>query len=201
MKGNITKDKIFMAALELFSRNNYFNVTMRDLADQAGIRPPSIYNHYASKEDLLVSIYDYFDKNMQRMMPNLDELLGMVGTVHPHEILRKTSFMFPQDILEPMAKAMLIASSQIRSDPRADGVIFRNLVNPPYYFDPPLLQKMMDMRVIEPLDTDSFALLHSSFCHSTAVLFYHDHMVNFNRWKAGLEMLYSVVQVKCAIDI
>lgn len=51
-----TKEKIYTNAIELFAENGYHNLGMRDLAKSVGIRASSIYNHYKSKEDILMEI-------------------------------------------------------------------------------------------------------------------------------------------------
>lgn len=51
-----TKQKIYENAIELFALNGYHNLGMRDLAKSVGIRASSIYNHYKSKEDILIEI-------------------------------------------------------------------------------------------------------------------------------------------------
>lgn len=48
--------EIHAAALELFTRLGYEAATMADIGAAAGIRGPSLYNHVASKQDLLVRI-------------------------------------------------------------------------------------------------------------------------------------------------
>jgi len=51
-----TKEKIYENAIELFALHGYHNLGMRDLAKSVGIRASSIYNHYKSKEDILMEI-------------------------------------------------------------------------------------------------------------------------------------------------
>lgn len=51
-----TKQKIYENTIELFALNGYHNLGMRDLAKSVGIRASSIYNHYKSKEDILIEI-------------------------------------------------------------------------------------------------------------------------------------------------
>ena len=45
------------AAATLFATRGYKATTMRDIASQAGMQPGSLYYHYASKQDLLLDIY------------------------------------------------------------------------------------------------------------------------------------------------
>jgi AcrR family transcriptional regulator len=51
-----TQERIVDAATRLFSERGYHAVGMRELADAVGIRPASLYNHCASKQDLLFHI-------------------------------------------------------------------------------------------------------------------------------------------------
>lgn len=194
MKG--TKRKIFDTALTMFAESLYHTVTMRDIAEAVGIKPASIYNHFKSKDELLTIIYEYFDSNMNELMPDLDALMAQVGKRHPHDILWDTNFQYPSDIRVPMAKAILIASSLVRTDPRAAELIYKNLVRAPYNYDPPLLNRMMELDLIEPIDPDTYTLLHSSFCHSTAIRFSVDMLVGDIQWEEGLRLLNSLVKVK-----
>lgn len=48
------------AALRLFDRSGYTGTTVRDIAGAAGLSPGALYNHFASKDDLLFAIIDGF---------------------------------------------------------------------------------------------------------------------------------------------
>lgn len=51
-----TKLALKAAALALFAERGYGAVSMRDIAEAVGVRQGAIYNHFASKQDLLVSL-------------------------------------------------------------------------------------------------------------------------------------------------
>lgn len=51
-----TKEIIYQNAINLFYEKGYHNLGMRDLAKSVGIKASSIYNHYKSKEDILMDI-------------------------------------------------------------------------------------------------------------------------------------------------
>ncbi len=46
------KDKIRYHAIRLFDRDGFHGTSMRDIADAAGCKTPTVYHHYKSKEDL-----------------------------------------------------------------------------------------------------------------------------------------------------
>ncbi|MBK9106863.1 MAG: TetR/AcrR family transcriptional regulator [Saprospiraceae bacterium] len=49
----MTRQRIKDAAVNLFNQNGFGGASMRDIAQKAGIEAASIYNHFASKQDLL----------------------------------------------------------------------------------------------------------------------------------------------------
>lgn len=50
------RDLILSEAAKLFKEKGFGGSSMRDLAERVGIEAPSIYNHFRSKEDILVEI-------------------------------------------------------------------------------------------------------------------------------------------------
>jgi AcrR family transcriptional regulator len=51
-----TSDAIRATSVDLFSQIGYAATSMRQIASAVGIKPASLYNHYASKEELLWEI-------------------------------------------------------------------------------------------------------------------------------------------------
>ncbi len=53
MSGASTVDAIRRVGLEMFARDGYEATTMRAIASEVGIQAGSLYNHFASKEEIL----------------------------------------------------------------------------------------------------------------------------------------------------
>ena len=51
-----TKDRILHVALDLFSQNGYDAVSVAQIADAVGIKAPSLYKHFKSKQDIFDAI-------------------------------------------------------------------------------------------------------------------------------------------------
>ena len=51
------KEEIVMAAMELAAEHGLSNVSMSMIADRVGIKKPSLYKHFASKEELIEDMY------------------------------------------------------------------------------------------------------------------------------------------------
>lgn len=54
---NTKKQQILEAASEIFSKTGYFETSMKEVADKAGIAVGTIYLYYKNKEELLDGIY------------------------------------------------------------------------------------------------------------------------------------------------
>lgn len=94
-----TKDKIFDTALDLFSKKGYDSVSVRTIASEVGIKESSIYNHYSSKKDILMSILNYFEEYFKGN-PLDDENIRKLLEENPEEFYHQGSEMFKQQIFE-----------------------------------------------------------------------------------------------------
>lgn len=94
-----TKDKIFDTALDLFSKKGYDSVSVRTIASEVGIKESSIYNHYSSKKDILMSILNYFEEYFKGN-PLDDENIRKLLEENSEEFYHQGSEMFKQQIFE-----------------------------------------------------------------------------------------------------
>lgn len=62
------KEEILLITLELAAENGLSNVSMAQIAEKIGIRKPSLYNHFKSKEKIIEAMYQYFrDKSKEAL--------------------------------------------------------------------------------------------------------------------------------------
>jgi TetR/AcrR family transcriptional regulator, tetracycline repressor protein len=59
MRGALSRDKLVAAALELFDAGGADALSMRALAEAAGVTPMALYHHFSSKRDLLAAVADH----------------------------------------------------------------------------------------------------------------------------------------------
>lgn len=60
------KKQIIMATLELAANKGLGNVSMNMIADKVGIKKPSLYNHFASKEELVEAMYQFLREEAKK---------------------------------------------------------------------------------------------------------------------------------------
>ena len=73
MKQEDTKQRILDKALELFSTYGYDSVSVGQIAEAVGIRAPSLYNHYPSKQAIFDAIVGDMGEVCEAMLAKLGE--------------------------------------------------------------------------------------------------------------------------------
>ncbi len=66
-----TKKRILDAALTLFAERGYANVFVAQIAEAVGIKAPSLYKHYKSKQDIFNAILDEMKNSYDRQAASL----------------------------------------------------------------------------------------------------------------------------------
>lgn len=125
-----TKDKLFDMAVELFASNGYENVSIRDIASAIGIKGASLYNHFASKEELLEEIFNYFEKHYFDNTASLEEADEVLRNGTPEEIINIIMWNFfglPDDVYFNLVRISKIIYARFLIDDHANR-IFLNVM-------------------------------------------------------------------------
>ncbi|MCL2068064.1 MAG: TetR/AcrR family transcriptional regulator [Treponema sp.] len=190
-----TRGRILSAAVELFSDYGYDKVSMRKIAGAMGIRAASIYNHFSSKADILKSLYDFYAKEQQLVIPSLDNLLQLAETTPLQTVFLKLILHFPPDIQKTMDRIFFIASQRINVDTESENFIRK------YFFESrvslliPLLKKMIESGKIESVNIDDFICLFAYYSFSAAVLNNSNLRMDPDQWRCGFNMIFSLLKI------
>ena len=85
------KEEIIQAALMLASKNGIDNVSMSQIAMQLGIKKPSLYNHFRSKDEIVKAMYDYLRTQAKEKLKITDPDYGkLVKDKSLEEVLKLT---------------------------------------------------------------------------------------------------------------
>lgn len=82
----MSKQLILDKALESFSEDGYSGTTLRSIADKAGMKAPSIYAHFPSKEKLFLAVYDRAYRTHEEFF---EQLSGVSADATPLERLHR----------------------------------------------------------------------------------------------------------------
>ena len=169
-KSNQTKEKIMRVSAKLFSIKGYEKVTVRVIAAAVGINTASIYRYFLSKREILNTMYKYFIDQQNKNSPNVDILLQMAETEPPLDVLMKTQFYYDEKDQEFLDNVVATAAKMIRSDPESEQfikIIINDCISQTLK---PVLQHMINIKKIRPFDIDTFLMVLSGYCFSTALL-------------------------------
>lgn len=65
-KGELARQRILASALHLFGSRGYEETTMREIAAEAGYSPGLTYRYFASKEELVLVLYQNLDEGLDQ---------------------------------------------------------------------------------------------------------------------------------------
>jgi AcrR family transcriptional regulator len=77
-----TRDKIIQASIALFNEQGERNVTTNHIAAHLGISPGNLYYHFRNKEDIILSIYEEYARNIV-----LDTIPESTQSVKPLDVI------------------------------------------------------------------------------------------------------------------
>ena len=80
MSETSTRDKVIFEAMKLFASGTYGSVSMRDIANAAGIRESSLYYHFRNKQDIFDSVLECGEKRCTQMFENLSNSASNTGS-------------------------------------------------------------------------------------------------------------------------
>ena len=191
-KERLTKEKIFDTAVILFSEEGYKNVSMRDIAKVVGIKASSLYNHYSSKEEILYSLLDFYLEHWQQKAPSTEELLSLVETSHPYEVLKLLSFRFDPDLQDRMNRILLIAIREMFIDTKCEELVGNCHVNRMVL--KLVLDRMVELGKIEPLDTSAINTLAVNYALGAATINGTNLKIDWDEWLNGFHLIFSLIK-------
>ena len=129
MNNNLsTKEKIFEAAVELFSKRGYNGVSVRDIAKEVGIKEASIYNHYNSKEEILNDIINRFNDVFEKGNNFSFKMDLLYDSVSPRKYFKMVNLMIKEVFQDKrMMKMLMICIIEMYNNEKAKEMVKKML--------------------------------------------------------------------------
>jgi len=189
-----TRDRILNAAVVLFSNRGYCRVSMRDIAYEVGIKAASIYNHFSSKSDILRSLFEYYAVQRLLYAPRLEELLLLAETASAQEVLSRLTYHYPDEVLDKMDRILIIASQDLCSEEGGEQFLREFLYDATLNILVPVLNRMIELGKIEPINVWDFSLLLTHYDISAALLNRTSMSNDLQQWRSCLTLLFSLIR-------
>lgn len=107
-----TRDRIFEAAVDLFSRQGYDRTSMRELAVAIGLTESAVYRHFPSKDAVLAAILAYAEGEVFSPLP---EPKPEHGSVFRQLLLAPIAVMLGDPFLSKVMRIMY--AEMLRDEP------------------------------------------------------------------------------------
>jgi TetR/AcrR family transcriptional regulator, biofilm operon repressor len=131
-----TKEMIEDVALELFSKNGYKAVSIRDIGKQVGIKESSIYYHFLNKQAIMDSLLHKIDILIEKMKFDFETELAKVDTISETAFCEVAMGMLKNYLLNPYVNKLLSVLTIVQMSEKKAYEIYQRLV-----FELPLLQQ------------------------------------------------------------
>lgn len=159
-----TKKNIFESAVKLFMLNGFENVSVKDIANDVGIRQSAIYNHFTSKNEILDTIYEFYLHHFNASRPTLEELEPLLKAGSLLEIITYISqSFFEEEIIPVMLNITKIISHRKYIDEQAKKISLKLTVDEATDFFEDVFKRLVELGRIAPIDTYAMAIFINCF--------------------------------------
>ena len=188
------KDQIYHIAIELFAEFGYDSVSMEDIATAVGIETSAIYRCVVSKKKLRDTIYQYCAELYRNAEPDPDELLRIAETAPLQKLLEKMNYRMNPSDQALFQKILLIALHDFSFNPDSAKLIKDTILYPVENSLAPVLNKLVELKRIEPLDTSVMISIFKSLYLASTILHSSEFERDFEAEPDGDAILFSLVK-------
>lgn len=161
-----TKKRILDEALTLFAEKGYANVYVAQIAAAVGIKAPSLYKHYKSKQDIFNAILDEMKHNYDRQAAALQmngddptEDAARFSAISEDELVAMGMGLFMYFLHDPYAQKFrkMLTVEQFR-DPELSALLTRQYADDPLSYQSTMFSILSAGGVLKKQNPDVMAL-------------------------------------------
>lgn len=157
-----TKEKIFETSVILFSEYGIKNVSVRQIAKKVGIKESSIYNHYTSKNEIIMDIFNRFKDSIFAAFPAIEEAKNMLSYMKPSDFFKMLVINYGSKINEFITRTFKIIVSEQYNNNEARKIFLEEVIEKPSKYYENVLNHMLERNLIKDCDANLIARLFNS---------------------------------------
>ena len=154
-----TKRSIIETAVRLFAEKNYEIVTMRDIGEAVGIKKPSLYAHFASKQEILDTIYDFYEEHYPAERPTLEQIEPIIHDGSVIDILNSVIYNFREEYNEIMVRMAYIVYQRSHLDKRAKEIACNIMNNDGVVYVESVFNHAIELGRLAPFNVHTLAVV------------------------------------------
>jgi AcrR family transcriptional regulator len=140
-----TKERILKTATDLFAEKGYSDVSIREITRAVGIKESSLYNHFASKQQILDEIFETLKHGLDASTAPPEAAAEMVLDLTPEAFVEMSVGIFESYLGNPeFVKIWRIVSMERFKNERARDLFNRHFVDEPMEYQARVFAALMD---------------------------------------------------------
>lgn len=148
-----TKDRILEVAIDLFAERGFGEVSIREITRAVGIKESSLYNHFASKQQILDDIFDYLKRHYDAMTMPEEAVAAMMADITPEGLIDLSMKSFQAYLGNPLfLKIWRILSIERYTNARARELFNRHFIDEPMEFQSRVFAALMERGQVPRMD-------------------------------------------------
>lgn len=156
-----TKQRILEVAIDLFSREGFSAVSIRDITRAVGIKESSLYNHFNSKDQILAQILTEFQAEYRRVLPPLDLVDQILERTTPGAFLLQGFLNLKERLTNPTVQQMwrIMQMEQFRNE-QARQIVLQDLIDATLAFVEQVFARLIARGQLKPHDPRALAAIY-----------------------------------------
>lgn len=165
-----TKQRILSVSIDLIAQYGFKEVSMRQIANEVGIKASSLYKHYENKEDILNSIFALFSEKLTQTDVQMPEIES------PRQYFELAFERFKQVMWEPtvLKMAKIITREQQYNRSVRDSFV-QVLIDKPAQTTKHVFDIMAEKGLIRDMDTRVLAEEYNAYI---VYLYYEQNLLH-----------------------
>ena len=165
-----TKHKILLESLRLFSKRGYDAVGVEQIAAAVGIKAPSLYKHYKSKQDIFDAIfeetarrYEAFADTITVPLQDTEQDAVIFGEITADYLVEKVNSLIDYSLHDEYVSRFrrMMTIEQFRT-PELSELYSQRYVNEIHNYHKVLFSKMIEAGVLAKEDPSTLAMMYDA---------------------------------------
>lgn len=163
MAEETTRQKIADVALDLFSKNGYTAVSIRDICGQVGIKESTVYYHFKNKRAIFEALLLRFETTAQNMMNRLDQAMADMSVIGPGAMQTVSDVFFDRYLMDDFCNQfMRVMSLEKFNDEEVCRLYTKWMFDEPLRFQSRVFAELIKAGIVSSTDSGYLAIRYYS---------------------------------------
>ncbi len=159
MEAVTTKTRILHVALDLFAKDGYTAVSIRDICAQVGIKESTVYYHFKNKRAIFDELFQTFQRTAQGMMDLLDHEMNGVDKIEDSAFQMVCDVFFEKYLMDDFCNRFIrLISLEQLNNAEVQALYTKWMFDEPLRFQSRIFSRMIGAGILPSVNSDYTAI-------------------------------------------